>query len=88
MHGSRGRSPVVDPALAWSSNLSVKVSGAGTVAHAGVMLSRLVADRLGLTVGLSEVLARSEFTPIRHWGRALVDAACALAAGADVFERH
>jgi hypothetical protein len=72
----------VDPALAWSSNLSVKVGGAGTVAHAGVVLPRLVADRLGLTAGLSEVLARSGFTPIRHRGRALVDAACALAAGA------
>ena len=60
----------------------MKVGGAGTVAHAGVVLPRLVADRLGLTAGLSEVLARSGFTPIRHRGRALVDAACALAAGA------
>ena len=35
MHGSRGRRPVVDPALAWSSNLSVKVGGAGTVTAVG-----------------------------------------------------
>ena len=82
MHRSRGRSPLVDPALAWSNNLSVKVGGAGTLAHAGVVLPRLLADRLGLTAGLSEVMARAGFLPVRHRGRALVDAACALAAGA------
>jgi hypothetical protein len=72
----------VDPALAWSANLSVKVGGAGTVAHAGVALPRLLGDRLGLTTGLSGVLARVGFIPVRDRGRALVDAACALAAGA------
>lgn len=82
MHSSRGRSPLVDPALAWSNNLSVKVGGAGTLAHAGVVLPRLLADRLGLTTGLSDVMARAGFLPVRHRGRALVDAACALAAGA------
>lgn len=73
---------VADGALAWSRKLSVQVGGAGTVAHAGVVLPRLLADRLGLTVGLSQVLARAGFVPGRHRGRALVDAACALAAGA------
>ena len=72
----------MDLTLAWSSNLSVKVGGAGTVAHAGVVLPRLLGDQLGLTTGLAEVLARSGFMPIRHRGRALVDAARALAAGA------
>jgi Transposase DDE domain group 1 len=82
VHSIGGPGPVVDPALAWSSGLSVKVGGAGTVAHAGVVLPRLLGDRLGLTVGLSQVMARAGFVPLRHRGRALVDAACALAAGA------
>ena len=42
----------------------------------------MLADRLGLTTGLAEVVARAGFVPIRHRGRALVDATCALAAGA------
>jgi hypothetical protein len=62
--------------------LSVGVGGAGTVAQAGVVLPRLLADRLGLCSGLAEVMARSGFVPLRHRGRALVDAACSLAAGA------
>ncbi len=82
MKRSRGRNPLVDPALAWSAGLSLKVGGAGTVAHAGVVLPRLLGDQLGLTAGLAEVMARAGFLPIRHRGRALVDAACALAAGA------
>ncbi|MGH3847018.1 MAG: IS1380 family transposase [Pseudonocardiaceae bacterium] len=73
---------MVDPALAWSEKLSVEVGGAGTVAAAGVVLPRLVADRLGLCTELAEVMARSGFFPLRHRGRALVDAACSLTAGA------
>lgn len=42
----------------------------------------MLADRLGLTTGLAEVVARAGFFPLRHRGRALVDATCALAAGA------
>ncbi|HEY6422614.1 MAG TPA: IS1380 family transposase [Pseudonocardiaceae bacterium] len=70
------------PALAWSHKLQVEVGGAGTVAQAGVVLPRLLADRLGLTTGLAQVVARAGFVPLRHRGRALVDATCALAAGA------
>jgi hypothetical protein len=73
---------VVDPALAWSNKLAVQVGGAGTVAHAGVVLPRLLADRLGLTLDLAAVVARAGFSPLRHRGRLLVDTACALAAGA------
>jgi hypothetical protein len=73
---------VGDPALVWSQRLKVEVGGVGTVAAAGVVLPRLLADRLGLTTGLAEVVARAGFVPVRHRGRALVDAACALAAGA------
>jgi hypothetical protein len=46
------------------------------------VLPRLLGDRLGLTTGLSGALARAGFVPLRDRGRALVDAACALAAGA------
>lgn len=69
-------------ALGWSRGLRVEVGGAGTLAQAGVALPRLLADRLGLTTGLAQVLARAGFTPLRHRGRALVDTVCALAAGA------
>ncbi|MGH3547549.1 MAG: transposase [Pseudonocardiaceae bacterium] len=60
----------------------VEVGGAGTVAQAGVVLPRLLADRLGLTGELAEVVARAGFVPLRHRGRVLVDTICALAAGA------
>ena len=82
MQATAGRGALVDPALAWSEKLSVQVGGAGTVAAAGVVLPRLLADRLGLTTGLALVVARAGFFPLRHRGRALVDATCALAAGA------
>jgi hypothetical protein len=72
----------MDPALAWSRGLKVQVGGAGTVAHAGIVLPRLLADRIGLTAGLSAVMARAGFIPGRDRGRALVDAAACLAAGA------
>jgi hypothetical protein len=73
---------VGDGALGWSQRLEVEVGGAGTVAQAGVVLPRLLADRLGLTTGLVDVVARAGFVSVRHRGRVLVDAACALAAGA------
>ena len=82
MKATGSRRELVDPALAWSDRLSVEVGGAGTVAAAGVVLPRLLADRLGLTGDLAGVVARAGFFPVRHRGRALVDAACALAAGA------
>lgn len=82
MKVTRRRRSVVDPALAWSDKLSVEVGGAGTVAQAGVVLPRLLADRLGLCTELAGVVARAGFFPLRHRGRALVDAACSLAAGA------
>jgi hypothetical protein len=59
-----------------------QVGGAGTVAHAGIVLPRLVADRVGLTTGLSAALARVGFIPGRDRGRALADAVACLAAGA------
>jgi hypothetical protein len=82
VHTTSTQRPVVDPALAWSHGLRVEVGGAGTLAQAGVVLPRLLADRLGLTTGLARVVARAGFVPVRHRGRTLVDMACALAAGA------
>ena len=82
MKATSTRRLVGDPALVWSQRLKVEVGGVGTVAAAGVVLPRLLADRLGLATGLAEVVARAGFVPVRHRGRALVDAACALAAGA------
>ncbi len=55
--------------------------GAGMIVHAGVVLPRLLADRVGLTTALSQSVARKGFTPAHDRGRVLVDAACALAAG-------
>jgi hypothetical protein len=52
------------------------------VAHAGIVLPRLVADRVGMTTGLSPAMARAGFIPGRDRGRALSDAVCCLAAGA------
>jgi hypothetical protein len=69
-------------ALVWADRLQVEVGGPGTVAHAGMVLPRLLADRLGLTGDLAQVVARAGFVPGRHRGRLLVDTACAVAAGA------
>jgi hypothetical protein len=71
-----------DPALAWSSKMTVRTGGTGTVAHAGVVLPRLLADRVGLTRRLAGVMARAGFVPLRHRGRVLVDMVCALVVGA------
>jgi len=60
------RPPVGDPALAWSHGLKVEVGGTGTVAQVGVVLPRLLADRLGVTTGLADVVARAGFIPGRH----------------------
>ncbi len=49
---------VGDPVLGWSQRLKVEVGGTGTVAQAGVVLPRLLADRLGLATGLADVVAR------------------------------
>ncbi len=66
----------------WSSGLRVSGDGAGMVVHAGVVLPRLLADRVGLTTAVSEAVARKGFSPAHDRGRVLVDVACALGAGA------
>lgn len=68
--------------LDWSAGLSVRAEGTGTVAHAGVVLPRLLADRVGLTGAFTGALARAGFIPGRERGRTVTDTIAALAAGA------
>jgi hypothetical protein len=53
------------------------------VAQAGGVAVRLLADRVGLTAGLSAALTRRGFTPGHDWGRVLVDVATMLAGGGE-----
>lgn len=75
-------SPSPDPAAGWSNRLRIAVGGQGLIAHAGVVLPRLLADRIGLTAGLRWLVARRGFDPRRDRGRLLTDAVAALVAGA------
>ena len=43
-------------ATAWSRGLEVTGGGTGVVSHAGLVLLRQLADRTGLTAGLSAAL--------------------------------
>jgi Transposase DDE domain group 1 len=67
---------------AWSRNLRVTADGEGIVALAGAVPVRMLADRSGLTGGLSGVLARRGFTPVHDRGRVVTDVATAIACGA------
>jgi Transposase DDE domain group 1 len=68
--------------MAWPKGLTVEVGGHGVVSHAGSALTRLIADRTGLTGALSGALARRGFTPLHDRGRVLADLAVAIADGA------
>jgi hypothetical protein len=65
----------------WSRDLRVTADGTGVVGMVGVVGLRMLADRTGLTGGLSRVLAKPGFNPIHDRGRVLVDVACSIAAG-------
>jgi hypothetical protein len=67
----------------WASGLSVTADGTGVVAHAGSVAVRLLADRVGLTGGLSRALHRRGFTPGHDRGQVLTDVAVMLAAGGE-----
>lgn len=73
---------VPDPAVGWSRRLKITAGGQGLVAHAGVVLPRLLADRIELTAGLRGLVARRGFVPRRDRGRLLADALAAMVAGA------
>jgi Transposase DDE domain group 1 len=66
----------------WSRGLEVAGGGTGVVSHAGLVLLRQLADRTGLTAGLSAALP----SPLggHDRGRVLSDLACAIADGARV----
>lgn len=67
----------------WSYGLKVTADGTGVVAHAGSVAVRLLADRVGLTGGLSKALAKASFRPVHDRGRVLVDVAVLLADGGE-----
>jgi hypothetical protein len=69
-------------ATAWSRGLDVAGGGTGIVSHAGLVLLRLLADRTGLTDGLSLALPSPGAGLDR--GRVFADLSCAIADGARV----
>jgi hypothetical protein len=68
----------------WSRDLSVEVGGRGVINHAGAAAVRILADRTGLTAGLSGALARRGFAPVHDRGRVFTDAAVLIADGGRV----
>jgi DDE family transposase len=69
-------------ATGWSRGLEVTGGGTGVVSHAGLVLLRELADRTGLTAGLSAALPSPAGGHDR--GRVFADLACAIADGARV----
>lgn len=65
----------------WSRGLEVTADGEGIVSHAGLALLRHLADKSGLTAGLSRALASTRVL-VHDRGRVVVDLACAIADGA------
>ena len=66
---------------AWASGLEVTGDGTGIVSHAGLGLVRRLADKTGLTRGLSQALFSGRL--LHHdRGRVLADISCAIADGA------
>jgi hypothetical protein len=63
--------------------LTVEAAGHGVVSHVGTVLLRLLADRSGLTRGLSQAVARRGFAPGRDRGRVLTDLAVMIADGGE-----
>jgi len=67
----------------WSRGLEVTGGGRGIVSHAGLALLRHLADKTGLTGGLSAALATARML-VHDRGRVVADLACAIADGARV----
>jgi len=67
----------------WLKGLEVTADGTGIVSHAGLALLRALADKTGLTGGLSRALAPRRLL-VHDRGRVLADLACAIADGAEV----
>jgi hypothetical protein len=67
----------------WSRGLEVTGGGQGVVSHAGLALLRHLADKTGLTGGLSRALATPRVL-VHDRGRVVADLACAIGDGARV----
>ena len=67
----------------WSKSLEVTADGEGNLSHAGLALLRQLADKTGLTGGLSRALATPRLL-IHDRGRVTADLACAIADGSEV----
>ena len=67
----------------WSRGLEVSGGGAGVVSHGGLVLLRHLADKTGLTGGLTWALATPRIL-VHDRGRVMADLACAVADGARV----
>jgi hypothetical protein len=67
----------------WPRGLEVTADGTGVVSHAGLVLLRALADKTGLTAGLSKALVSGRLV-VHDRGRVLADLACAIADGAEV----
>jgi DDE family transposase len=70
-------------ATGWAKGLEVSGGGTGVVSHAGLVLLRHLADKTGLSGGLSAALATPRVL-VHDRGRVLADLACAIAGGARV----
>ena len=70
-------------ATGWLNRLEVTGDGTGIVSHAGLALLRALADKAGLTAGLSKALA-SDRLLVHDRGQVMADLACAIADGAEV----
>jgi len=64
----------------WAADLDIEVRGDDVISHTGSVITRILADRIGLTNGLSDALARADV--IHDRGFVLRDLAIALAGGA------
>ena len=62
----------------WSRGLEVSGGGQGVVSHAGLVLLRHLADKTGLTEGLSRALATPRVL-VHDRGRVTADLTCAIA---------
>src|SRR6266568_4602792 len=78
--GTRSRSTSEVNVTGWSRGLEVSGGGEGVVSHAGLAVLRHLADKSGLTGGLSRALASSRLL-VHDRGRVLADLACAIADG-------
>src|SRR6266481_3231625 len=79
----RSRSTFDVNVTGWSRGLEVTGGGQGVVSHAGLVLLRHLADKTGLSGGLSRALASPRIL-VHDRGRVLADLACAIADGARV----